>query len=345
MKSHRSTNDQAGTTISARQLQLSIRDLEKVDPWKGFWKFLTLILFFCASSAGAISTDSTLVFLILGITGGIIGAALLILTHDSIHDTLTGWTWFDEHIPRISNGILWFHGLYKEIHKIHHKMNGDDIEDPERVQWTIQEYQQASPFVRFYVRHQWFFDIFIFAGLGLIYKTVSHASRYYPKSKAVRREFALDLLGIMGSHAVIYGTALAHGVAMKYFVYWIILERVAGGILQCRAHIEHYGLWGKGRHFFETQILNCRNIRTNFLAQWHFNYLNYHSVHHAFPRIPFYNLREAHLRVTQILRDVDQNYPLPEAEGYFKTSFEIASRPTLIGDETKPSGQRHMIAI
>lgn len=44
----------------------------------------------------------------------------------------------------------------------------------------------------------------------------------------------------------------------------------------------------------ENAIQNTRTVRSNWLARLIFWNINYHTVHHAFPYIPFYNLPEAH---------------------------------------------------
>lgn len=331
--------------IPANKLRLVIKDLEFTRPWRGFLKFALLLTFFIGMAFGAFYTRSELYFLLFSFTGGLIAASLLILTHDAIHHTLTGWQWFDDIAPRITNSILWFHGVYKEIHKIHHKMNGDDTDDPERVQWTVEEFKTGSVFKRFYIRHQWFFDIFIFAGIGLIFKTLLHGLKHFSKSRAIRREFLYDILGITAFNVIIYGIALSNGTGFKYFLFWFILERISGGILQWRAHIEHYGLWGKGNHFFETQILNCRNITTRPFISWYFNHLNFHSVHHAFPRVPFYHLKEAHERFKKFFREEYPEFKMPEENGYIMTSLKLAQKPILIGPPSGVSLQRVMIPV
>jgi fatty acid desaturase len=326
-----------------KKLHALIKDLEHTGPWRGVTKYSFLLAMFLITSFFALSTDNTALFTVFTILAGFLAASLLILTHDAIHHTLTGWALFDEIAPRISNSILWFHGVYKEIHKIHHKMNGDDINDPERVQWTVEEYEKASTIKRFYIRNQWFFDIFVFAGIGLILKTLLHGFKNFNKSKAIRREFLFDSVGIITFNLIIYSIAYSNGIALKFFLFWLILERISGGILQWRAHIEHYGLWGKGQHFYETQLFNCRNIVTSPIVSWYFNHLNFHSVHHAFPRVPFYHLEEAHGRFKKFIAENQLNITLTEEKGYLNTSFMLARKPILIGPQKNQSKQRIMI--
>lgn len=332
--------------VSAKSLQKAVIDLQSTSPFPGILKigilgFAVVTLIYLSWTATDLSS-----FIFFSFLTGIVYAPLLITTHDAIHHTLTGWKWFDEIVPRIiAYPILWLHGTYGEIHKIHHKMNGDDLNDPERVQWSVEEYAQASSLTKIYVKRQWFFDIFVLAGCGLILKTLLASSKFAKKSRSIRKQLFFDLFFIVTTNSVIYGIASYYGHTVKYFCFWLILERIGGGILQLRAHIEHYGLWGKGRHYFETQCFACRNIRTNFFVSWYFNHLNFHSVHHAFPRIPFYQLKTAHQRISQLY--LDNLAQLPTANGYLFTSLNLARNPQLIGqtDANSAQGKRKMIPI
>lgn len=295
----------------------------------------------------ALTADSTPAFLGLTVLAAIFYGSWLITTHDAIHHTLTGWAWFDELVPRLMSWpFIWFHGMYADVHKLHHKMNGDDFRDPERVQWTLEEYQAAGPLGRFYVRHQWFIGIFVLGGIGLIVDTARQAFKAARVSKTTRKQIALDLAGIIPLQVGIYSYAAAHGGVLHYLMFWLIAERIGGGILQWRAHVEHYGLWGKGRHYFETQAYNCRNVRTTGWTSWFFNRLNYHSVHHAFPRVPFYALKEAHARF-QALYGKAAGEPLVEEDFYLRTALRLARQPSVIGDvdPASPSGRRRMVAV
>jgi fatty acid desaturase len=327
--------------ITARAYQTAVTEFESVRPWPGLIKTALMAALTLPAGYFALTAASTAAFVVWSLAAGCLYASWLITTHDALHHTLTGWRWFDELVPRlVAHPIIWMHGTYGEIHKLHHKMNGSDFDDPERVQWTVAEYEAASPLGRFYARDQWLFVILVFGGIGLIYDTVKQARKFAPRSQALRRQLQLDIALIAAWNVAIYSYAAAHGSALRYLAFWFILERIGGGVLQWRAHIEHYGLWGKGRHYFETQTLVCRNLRTSGFASWFFNRLNYHSVHHAFPRVPFYNLAAAHRKLAAL-------GPLVEDESYLATAWRLASHPTLIGavDAASPTGRHVMVPI
>lgn len=340
-------DDKKEAWVAARDLQSAVRDLQTTEPGPGLRKTLVLgILTLGFIALAMTSIQNSAFWLYAGLAGFVFGA-WIITSHDAIHHTLTGWVWFDEVIPRLfSFPMLWTHGTYAEIHKLHHKMNGDDVTDPERVQWTREEYEDATPLQRFYVRHQWWIDIFVFAGIGLIVKTVYQGCKFFSKSKGLRRQMGLDLAGIAAAQGLIYTLAIKNGVGLDWLFCWLIMERFSGGIMQWRSHIEHYGLWGKGRHYFETQAYNCRNITTSPLVSWYFNHLNFHSVHHAFPRVPFYKLETAHRRFHELYGRQGVE-PLVQVDGYLKTTWRLMRQPRVIGpvDPTSGHGARQMLSV
>ncbi len=343
----------AGAGVAAKALQRSVADLQQTRPGPGLVKTAVLItaiavltfLTFRAAAAG-----QTALFLAFAVLTALVVSPWFITTHDALHHTLTGWRWFDELIPRlVAYPLNWPHGTYAEVHKLHHKMNGDDFNDPERVQWTEAEYAAAGPLGRFYVRHQWAIDLFVIGGYGLIFQTLARAASFARRSKTMRRRLAGDLIGIVAANVVLYGVAYHYGLVLEYFVFWIINERIVGAIQQARAHVEHYGIWGKGRHYFETQALSCRNLTTSAWASWYFNHLNFHSVHHAFPKVPFYNLEAAHQRFHELYAAYPAGHKdsLIQEELYSKSMLRLARAPTVIGavDPSSPTGRRLMVDV
>jgi fatty acid desaturase len=340
---------QAGKTpvVTPKDLQRAVADLQTTELLPGLGKYLVCAVWVLSAGYFAFTADSIVTLIPLAALTGIGMSCWMITTHDAIHHTLTGNRLLDEILPRlISWPIIWVHGTYAEVHKIHHKMNGDDFADPERVQRTVEEYEAAGPVLRFYIRHQWLLDIMIFGGFGLIYKTVKAAWRYLRVSGSIRRALLTDLAGIVTTQALIMVTAAAYGHLGRWLLLYLVMERCSGAVLQWRAHVEHYGLWGRGRNYFETQVYSCRNISTSAFTSWYFNRLNYHSVHHAFPRVPFHKLALAHERF-QALYARSGAEPLVQEQSYLRIALRHARRPSLIGpvDEASDSGRRRMIPL
>ena len=319
--------------ISARELQKSIADLHTVSPWPGLLRALIHVVSVGIFGALAWNSASTAGFLLWTFFTALAYGTMMITTHDAIHHTFTGLAWFDELFPRlISFPVFWFHGLYSEIHKLHHKMNGTDVNDPERVQWTQEEYDSAGTVRKWYARNQILIRMFVFGGFGMMFDTIQHAMRFYKKSKGIRLQFWIDCALVFGVNGLILLVLSQYNLALKYIIFYILIERITGVIMQFRAQIEHYGLWGKHSHYFETQLMNCRNIGTNSFVSWYFNHLNFHSVHHAFPTVPFYNLEKAHYRLKRVVEDSDRN--LVESKSYLVTMAKLIANPVFI--QTQP---------
>jgi fatty acid desaturase len=326
----------------AQELQQVTANLYQVNPKAGLIRFSILGLIFLGLVILAWSVPNNILFVVATMLAGVFYGFWFICTHDMVHQTLTGWTWFDTIMPRlISWPMLWPYSIYAEIHRLHHGWNGIDLRDPERLQWTWQEYQQAHPLIRWYVRHQWFCDILIFAGMGLIIKTFIKGVRLQNIVANMRRQILLDVVGMLFVHSILLTLALSQGQVLRYLLFWIILERVIGIIAQTRDHLEHYALWGKFSTHQLTQLYACRNIQTSSLVGWLMGGLDYHAVHHTFPNIPFNQLPEAFERMQKVLQKY--NLPLMKLEpGYVKSTYWLSHHPSLIGEvDSSDTTHRH----
>ena len=329
------------------ELQKVTADLHQVNPWAGLLRFSVLGLMFLSLVRLAWSTPNEPLFWSATTLAGLFYAFWLICTHDTAHHTLTGWTWFDTVMPRLMSWpMLWPYGLYAELHRLHHSWNGIDLPDPERVQWTEQEYQQASRLLQWYVRHQWGCDIFLLGGIGLIIKTFTKAVCFQRLVPRLRFQLLLDVTGMLLVHGVLLTLAIAQGQLLRYLLFWLILERVIGVVVQTRDHLEHYALWGKGASHQLTQLYACRNLKTNSLVAWLMGGLSYHAVHHAFPGIPFNRLPEAFQHIQGVLQQ--QGLPLMHLEdGYLKATHGLSRHPSLIGEvnRSEATGRHQMIPV
>jgi len=331
----------------AQELQQVTADLHQVNPKAGLLRFSILGFIFISFVILAWSVSNSIFFVAATILAGIFYAFWLICTHDMTHQTLTGWKWFDTLMPRLMSWpMLWPYSVYAEIHRLHHGWNGIDLRDPERLQWTWQEYQQAHPLMRWYVRHQWLGDIFILGGIGLIIKTFIQGIRCRNIAANMRRQILLDVVGMLFVHSIMLTLALVQGEMLRYVIFWLILERVIGIIAQTRDHLEHYALWGKFTNYQLTQLYACRNIQTSSLVGWLMGGLDYHAVHHTFPNIPFNQLPEAFTRIQKVLQK--HNLPLMKLEpGYVKSAYLLSRQPSLIGevDSSDTTNRHRMIPV
>lgn len=330
-----------------KELQTAIADLRQVDPYVGLCRFVAIGAVFLSLGALAWSATDLLTFVAITAIAGIFYAFWTICSHDMIHQTLTGWQWFEAISPRLTTWpMLWPYGIYASLHRLHHGWNGIDLRDPERVQWTIDEYQMANPLLRWYVSHQWIFDIFVLGGIGLIVKTFTNGWKLRAVLPQLRSQFWVDLTGILLVQSGLLAFFSYQGEVSRYLLFWLILERTAGALVQVRDHLEHYGMWGQTGGFQLTQLYSCRNLKTYPWVGWLMGGLNYHAVHHAFPDIPFNRLPEAFQRIQTVL----QRHGLPlmlQGEGYLLETLQLGQHPSAIGavNPQDPTGQSYMVPV
>ncbi|MEY2987251.1 MAG: hypothetical protein RJB13_772 [Pseudomonadota bacterium] len=320
--------------LPGQKLGRVVHDLQTTVPLPGLWRYFSSVSIMFVALALAYDlalTDAG--FYIFASVAGVFFAAAAVTTHDAIHHTLTGIRWFDEISARIATwGVLWPHGTYSELHKLHHKMNGVDLRDPERVTHTQSEYEKGGAIKKFMIRHQLLIAVFLSGGIGMILGHLFRARGFIKQSKALRRQLTIDTIGILSVNGLLYGLAAANGELTKAVILYFIVERIGGGLLQLRAHVEHYGLGGKRDNYFSTQLHSCRNIETNTAMSWLFNGLNFHSIHHAFPKVPFYHLEEAHRRMTSTLA-TEGAERMPQTQGYIETFSSLSKNMQLLPDE------------
>ena len=321
--------------LAAAAVHRAVGPLMNVSPRVGVRLTLVNIVVVNALLVTTFAAPGWPLFLALATLTGLFYCSVMMTTHDAIHHTLTGWYWFDEIVPRVfSYFVFWPHGLYSELHKMHHRMNGRDLADPEQPTPTVAAYRAASLTGRFLMRHQWQASLLVGGGVGMIVRHVRAGLRLWPRHPVIRRLMVTDALGIAAATAVTLTVIIAVGVTWRYAVYLLVVERVMGYCQQLRSHVEHYGLHGAQATLLETRLYNCRNVRTSRLVSRFFNGLNFHAVHHAFPAVPFYHLREAHTRLAALCAAAGR--PLIEEDGYLRTLRRLAATPLLI-DGAGPS--------
>jgi fatty acid desaturase len=313
-----------------RDLQQRLQPLHHINPWMGLSRFLILGSLFLTAVMMAWRVDSIESFMLWTTMAGIFYGFWLICTHDTTHQTLTGWRAFDTIAPRLMSWPMFCpYSCYAQLHKLHHAWNGVNLNDPERVQWTLEDYQNARPVVRWYVRHQSIIDIFILGGIGLIIRTWTQALKKWSNLPHIKVNFWLDVTGIILIQSTFLSLAFLGHKLLQYLLFWLILERAIGIIVQVREHLEHYGTWDPQHHYTLTQLYSSRNLTTVPVIDWLMGGLPYHAIHHAFPGIPFHQLPQAFTVVQNTLSEY-KFPPLKTGKGYLQETLILRQHPLLI---------------
>lgn len=253
--------------------------------------------------------------LILLVAGGAY-ALLLIASHEMVHGTLLGWP----RLERVLGCLLgwpmaWPYNTYARLHRLHHGWNAIDPRDPERTQVLPAERQRAGPLRRWVHRHLLVWRTLVLAGIGLIADTAWKGWRLQAVDPGLTAARWLDGLGVTLVQAALLAMASAHGVLVRYLLFWLVLERVIGAIVQARGLVEHHGLWRHQSSPLLSQLYGSRTVRAGAWLNALMGGLPHHSAHHAFPAIPSSRLPLASARVAAVLVAHGQP-PVPSVAGY-----------------------------
>jgi len=331
-------------TVSSQfshDLRAAVADLKDFNSWHGLFRFVGLGCLTVGLGLFAWQTESMVWFVLLAIATSFFYSFWLVCNHDALHRTLTGWLWFDTLMPRlIAWPVLIPAGTYSQLHWLHHRENGIALHDPERVQWTTAEYQAASAWQRWYVRHQWIVDIFVLGSLGLIVKIIFHGLKRKGSATHLLTQISIDIVGIVCIQSIIIKLLSLYSISLwRYLLFLLILERGIGVVMQTRDHLEHFNLWQQHGNYQMTQLYACRNIKTQPWVNWLMGGLPYHAVHHAFPHIPSYQLPTAFQRIQAVL--AHHHLPLMVFDsGYIRSSFRLGKSLGLIEGCDLPAKHR-----
>jgi fatty acid desaturase len=226
---------------------------------------------------------------------------LLIASHEACHATLLGRRRLDLLLGALISWPMAFPlNTYRLLHGLHHRWNGSDQRDPERL------HRQTPGHWRW---------LLLAGGVGLIIRAYGEALALQSVHPGLRRALLMDGLGVLLLQGLLLLLAIQHGQLLAYALSWLVVERVAGALLQLRGAIEHWQLWQPQPHPLLTQLYNSRTVEVSAWLNNLLGGLPHHSVHHAFPAIPAVALPEATERVERVLRA--HGYPpLPRCHGY-----------------------------
>lgn len=324
------------TPDNRQKLGKILARLSEVSPSQGlFHALIHSAIFFGLAGAVFVFWDRDARLTVLtSIPLAIIYTSILITAHDCIHRTYTGIHWFDDIWPVYWTALMyWPHRTYGELHRIHHAMLGRDFEDPERPTFLRSEYEESGLIKRWYIRHQWLVNIFIFGGIGFILKhwlAGKRLSEKYPQMKKAMRKDAVAVAVIVPFHLSLM---IYYDVLGAYFVAFIVAERLGGALMQMRGLAEHYGLWeSRPSDMVYSQAMSARNIRAGWFTRWLFNDLCFHSIHHVYPSIPWYKLGEAHLTIPSFWEGVNPKAIEPK-DSYAKVFADGVRSWRLIDDK------------
>lgn len=260
---------------------------------------------------------------------GVAYALVLIATHEMVHGNFLGHPKFEQLLGCIlSWPMAWPYLTYSRLHRLHHRWNGTDLRDPERTTPISQELEMSGRWQRFLRRHPLLVRMLIIGGVGLIAKTAIKGRQLQAVDRSLRRACIIDGVGVFVLHSVLLLLVISHGVLLRYLLFWLLLERMIGMILQFRGLVEHHGLFlGQGVHLL-TQLYASRSITAGPWLNALMGGLPYHGAHHAFPWIPAARLPQATQRIASVLSSHNAD-KMPQVPSYGDAMVLLWRKPTL----------------
>ena len=307
MAARLSPNDPVSDTALVRELCAAVADLGAMPShgerlWASLRLMLLTAVLLCAAwlywvlplGAAAISA-----VLLAGVAYGLV----LIATHEMVHGTLLGVPRLEQPLAcLLSWPMAWPYLTYARLHRLHHRWNATDARDPERTTPLPQELEAAGRWRRLLQRHPLLVRPLLLGGVGLILDTARKGRQLQVVDRALVRACNLDGAGVLLLHSALLVLAISQGVLVRYLLFWLLLERVIGAIVQFRGLVEHHGLWqAQGSHLI-TQLSGSRSITSGRWLNAVMGGLPHHSVHHAFPSIPTARLPQASQRIAAVLQ-------------------------------------------
>ena len=130
----------------------------------------------------------------------------------------------------------------------------------------------------------------------------------------------------MALHTAMLLIALTQGELWRYLLFWLLLERVIGAIVQFRGLVEHHLLWRSREAQLLTQLYATRNITAGSWLNALMGGLPHHGAHHAFPAIPSERLPLATRRIALVLERHGAP-PLPTLPSYGEALRMLIAAP------------------
>jgi len=301
---------------SRRELIREFAQFAVSDTGRGLRLFLLDITFYLVALGGVLFLPDLWMKLGSSVLAGMGQAKLLSLAHDAAHDSLTGSRRLNRLLAIIAFTI--FHYNYRlwvfEHHRLHHPSTNDAHPDA-FTPYSKAEFDKLSPIRRWLER---FYRAPNIVGWGVYYILQRYwwtkiiAPTYVPLSmRASAAQHSCLLLGYLAVFVVVlaaaplYATNLGSvggiilGLLLPFFVFEtqnsfaIYVQHTDPQIPWFKSEVDRSGI---GR----TELVSV-DLATPKLMAWFYHDIFSHPVHHLFPKIPCYKLRQAQDHLNELL--------------------------------------------
>ena len=251
-----------------------------------------------ASHVGAIAALCWLHYMALGTwwmlaTGFALGVVINFLyaaQHELSHWTVFRTRYLNELAGRVVGFVMLFPRDFDLVmHQAHHRWTQNWERDGEltRAPYTLRSY-----LLFFFGVSYWYNRI-----SGMIRRARGIIIEPYI-GKAVERKIILESRLHLLGYGVIAGVSL-YTQSWAALLFWLLPMFVTKFVHQMQNTIEHLGL------SHEPDILNnTRSTRTNAVMRWLCWQMPYHTAHHSYPSVPFWQLRKLNAKIESHVGEV-----------------------------------------
>ncbi|MDG2333756.1 MAG: fatty acid desaturase [Myxococcota bacterium] len=228
----------------------------------------------------------------LGMAAGFVINGLLVyasytVLHEAVHGNISGFgqptRWYNEALGILAGFMMSIPlTIHRTEHLAHHRKTNDPEADPDM--WTAAN----TPVT--------FFSLIRVSFISISRQYTLYAEHWSKATDREKRLVAIEILGIVGIRG---GLALA-GFGQE--VLWLtILANLLGNfiIVTFFAVAVHHPNAAMGR-YVDTSTIVFRSW-VNTPITWVWLWQNYHSIHHLFPRVPFYRYAKVFDRIRGIM--------------------------------------------
>ncbi len=262
-------------------------------PSIGFGLAVALVYMACIAAAASGRLGMTPAFLLCGV---LVYASYTIL-HEAVHANISGSgrpiRWFNEAMGYGAGVIMAIPlTIHRATHLAHHRKTNDPESDPDMVMAISGRPGLGSLFVASLrsITKQYTF-----------YWQVAWPTTSRPERMRAGAEIFVIVAGRVGLAAAGFPLeALVLTVAANVLGNLLIVTFFAVAV--------HYPNTGQGRYLDTSTILFRRGL--NAPITWLWLWQNYHSIHHLFPRVPFYRYAKVFDRIRDLM--VKQGAPIRE---------------------------------
>ncbi|HDX8600380.1 TPA: fatty acid desaturase [Klebsiella oxytoca] len=207
------------------------------------------------------------------------------LQHEFIHGHPTSRPWFNQLLGTLPLAVWYPYGLYRDSHLAHHNHHllTQPVDDPESYYFTPQSWQHFAPWQRSLIHlRNTFIGRLLVAPLLDIAQTLSCALT----ALRLRR---VKTLAMWLVHGLLLAALFAwmHHLDFSPLYFVLAVSYPALALTKVRSFLEHRAADDP----LARSVINEAGLVWRVL----FLNLNYHSVHHDLPGVPWYGLRKIYL--------------------------------------------------